>query len=492
MSTVIRGTGRPGAVAGGQGRLRRGAIGALGAAVVSMAFMGPATSVFFNTAPAAARIGYALPFGIVLAMVACLLMANTIAEFSRKLPSAGFAYTFNTRAFGQRTGFTSGWLLAVAYVAVGPMLFSALGGFGSAFVHTEFTVNIPWWLISLALIALVGWIGSRGISRSVKLSVIFLVLEVVVLLGLFATIIGGGGAQGNAVGPFNPLHSLHGVSGIGYGMLWGILMFVGFESAGTLGEETRDPRRAIPFALFAAVGLIGVVFVLSGYAAAVGFGASHAGALAGDASPWTTLSNRYWGTDVAWVVSLTVLNSQFANVLAGSNAAVRMVFSLGREGVIHRSLGRTNDAGSPTRAWVFYLVLSAAATLAVGFYLGPLNAYNFFGTILGLGIVVVYLAMNAGLIVFFARRHRGEFSALRHGLLPVVASLLMLLPVYGLVWPVPAWPYNLIPYLILAWIVAGLAWFSWLSRHRPDTVAAMGRIWGERDTEAAPAAADPS
>src|ERR671929_42390 len=127
------------------------------------------------------------------------------------------------------------------------------------------------------------------------------------------------------------------ISGLGYGMLWGILMFVGFESAGTLGEETRDPRRGVPRALFLAVGFIGVFYVLSTYSAAIGFGKSGTHAFAQDSGPWNTLADQYWGADVAWIVALTVLNSQFANLLSGSNAAVRMLFSMGRERVLpHR------------------------------------------------------------------------------------------------------------------------------------------------------------
>ena len=105
------------------------------------------------------------------------------------------------------------------------------------------------------------------------------------------------------------------MSGIGFGMLWGILMFVGFESAGTLGEETRNPRRTVPRALLFAVLSIGIVYVLSGYAAAIGFGENHVNALSTDASPWTTLATRFWGADGVWLLTLTVLNSQFANVL---------------------------------------------------------------------------------------------------------------------------------------------------------------------------------
>jgi amino acid transporter len=461
----------------GPGRLRGGAIGGLGAAVMAMAFMGPATSVAFNTPPAAAKIGFALPFGILLAMLVCLIMASTIGAFSSKLPSAGFAYTFNTHAYGKGTGFTSGWILVLAYGVVGPMLFSAMGGFGNQFLVTQWNLNIPWWVISAVIMAIIWFIGSRGISSSAKTALIFLTLEVGVLLSLFATIIGKGGASGNTAAPFDPVHSLTGVSGIGFGMLWGILMFVGFESAGTLGEETRNPRRTVPRALMYAVILIGIVYVISGYAAAIGYGQGHVHALATDSSPLTTLATRFWGADGLWLITLTVLNSQFANVLSGSSAAVRIVFSFGREGIFSRKLGTTNRRDSPVFAWAAYIVFSAIVTFALGAWINPFGAYDFLGSILGLGIIVLYILMNIGLILYFRRSYRDEFSPLRHALLPVVGSLLMLLPIYGQLWPIPPWPYNLVPYLILAWTLGGIGYFFYIRNRRSDMLDAMGRVW---------------
>jgi amino acid transporter len=460
-----------------QGGLRGGAIGALGAAVVSMAFMGPATSVAFNTAPGAAKTGYALPVGILLALIACLIMASTVSAFARKLPSAGFAFTFNSHAFGKGAGFVSGWILALAYGAVGPMLFSAMGSFGSQFLADQFHWQVPWWVISAVVLLVIWFIGSRGITSSVKAALIFLVLELGVLLALFGTIIVSGGDSGNSVSAFDPGNSLTGAGGIGLGMLWGILMFVGFESAGTLSEETRDPRRNVPRALFAAVIMIGIVYVLSGYAASIGFGAAHAGDLAADASPWTTLSDRYWGKEVAWVLTLTVLNSQFANALSGATGAVRIVYSLGREGLLSHRLGETNERDSPVFAWAAYIALSAVVTFAVGWLIGPLGTYALLGSLLGLGIVVIYILMNVGLVRYFWRKHRAEFSPWRHGVLPVVGSLLMLLPVYGLLWPVPEWPLNLVPYLLLAWAVLGIGYFAYVRRNKPAVVEAMGRVW---------------
>jgi amino acid transporter len=473
------------AAVGQPGRLKGGAITSLGAAVMAMAFMGPAAAVTFNTAPGAAKIGLALPFGIVLAMLVCLIVAYTIGSFSRKLPSAGFAHTFNTAAYGKGTGFVSGWILLISYGCVGSMLFAAFGAFGSDFLETEFGWNVPWWIMSALIMIAVGMIGAAGISSSVKTSLIFLVLELGIILALFLTITGKGGAEGNSFAPFSPGSSLTGLSGIGFGMLWGILMFVGFESAGTLGEETKDPRRGVPRALFIAVILVGIIYVFSGYAAAIGFGAGHVNDLAADASPWTTLSNSYWGTNVAWLFALTVLNSQFANALAGSSAGVRTIFALGRERILHPSLGTTNRRDSPVAAWVAYMVFSAVLTFVLGALITPLGVYSFLGSLLALGIVILYILMNLGLPRYYRRQFPAEFSMLRHGVLPVIGSVLMLLPIYGLLWPVPDWPFSLVPYILLVWVVGGTGYFFYLRANHPERIEAMGRVW-EPDADPAP------
>jgi len=223
--------------------------------------------------------------------------------------------------------------------------------------------------------------------------------------------------------------------------------------------------------------LIGIVYVVSGYAAAIGYGAHHVKAFAADTSPWTTLADRFWGANVAWIFALTVLNSQFANVLSGSSAAVRIVFSLGREGIFHRRLGTTDRRDNPVMAWAAYIGFSAVVTFALGAWINPFGAYAFLGSILGLGIIVLYIMMNIGLLVYVRRDYQVEFNAWRHAVLPVIGSLLMLLPIYGQLWPIPAWPYNLVPYLIVAWTLAGIGYFLYLRSRKPEMIDAMGRVW---------------
>jgi amino acid transporter len=464
------------AMGGESGKLRANAVGAVGAAAIAMAFMGPATSVNFNTAPGAAQAGYGLPLGTLLALLICLALAFTIGSFSRRMPTAGFAYTFNTAAFGRAGGFISGWTLAFAYLAVGPMLFAALGSFGHSWLETNLSIDIPWWLLSLVVIGLVFTIGSRGLDRSAETAIVFLAIEVTVMTVLCITILVN--AHHLSLAPFAPSSSLHGFTGIRFGMLWGVLMFVGFEMAATLGEETHDPRRGVPRALFIAVGTIGVFYVLASYCAAVGFGAGAGSrAFATNAAPWTTLADNNWGTSLAWIMTLVVIFSQFANSVAGSNGAVRILFSLGRERLLPSQLARTNASGSPIGAWTFFIALSTLITLALGFAMGPLNVYDWMGTLLGLGICLVYIAVNLALVVWMWRFSRQSFSWWKHGLIPIVASLLLTQPIWGQLHPYPPYPFSLVPPLLLTWIVGGIAYFLYLRSRAPHVIKGMGHVW---------------
>lgn len=464
-------------------QLKRGSIGTIGAVAMCMAFMGPATSIAFNTQPAVGGAGLNLPLSMTMALVACLLVANTISGFARKMPTAGFAFTFNTRAFGPTGGMLSGWFLLLGYAMVTPMLFSAIGEFTGQFIDTLTGVSIPWWILSIAYAVVVWFINSRGIAESARAALIFLVIEVGVLLALFATVLGKGGAHGLSAAPFNPMAGGVGISGLGVGMLWGILYFIGFESAATLGEEATNPRRTIPRALFAGVIILGAFYVLASYAIVVGFGPDHIAKLAADSSPLTTLGQKFWG--ITWIVSLTILASQFANTVAGASAAVRIVFALGRDRILPGALARTDKRGIPQLALACYLGFSLLFVLVLGAFIGPLGVYGFAGTVLGIVMVVVYISMNVALTRFYWRDHRSEFSIWRHGIIPVVSSLVMLLPLYGQIYPAPAMPNALVPYLALAWLAVGVIYVLVLRRRDPRRLADLA---ARESNEAAPEA----
>ena len=93
--------------------------------------------------------------------------------------------------------------------------------------------------------------------------------------------------------------------------------------------------------------------------------------------------------------------------------------------------------------------------------------------------MIIYILINLALIVFYRRDYPAEFSLVRHGILPILASIILILPIYGQLWPVPAYPNNLVPYIMFAWIILGGIYLIVIEKRRPEVLDAMGRVMVE-------------
>jgi len=102
--------------------------------------------------------------------------------------------------------------------------------------------------------------------------------------------------------------------------------------------------------------------------------------------------------------------------------------------------------------------------------LGPLEAFGFVGTLATFGFLVVYflICLAAPLDQF-----RAGTLTWRHLLVSGGGTLLMTFVIFGSVYPVPPWPQNLLPYLFVAYLVVGSAWYFRLARQNPDLLNAI-------------------
>jgi amino acid transporter len=463
-------------------RLRHGAVGLGGAIVMSAALMGPAVSVYFNPQLVAGFSGAAMPLVMAVSLVASLIVANGVAEMARELPSAGAFYTYVSRGIGPRSGFVTGILMFLAYALLVPAELALIGVY-SHDILDGYGISVPWPVISLVFAALMLTLSWRGIAGSLKTALTLFALEVGVIVLLSLVILAKGGADGLSATPLLPSSSPDGLSGIALGMVFGVLSFVGFESAATLGEEVRDPRRHVPRGIFGAVLLVGVIYLFTTYAEMVGFGVHHVDALTGDTAPFTTLASTYapW---LKLLVGLAGVSSIFAVTMNSHNGIARILFAMGREHMLPRRLASVHpEHGTPSAAIVANTVFAVVVTLVVGAWVGPFNAYAYLGSLLTLAIIPVYILTNAACIRFFATIARDRRDVLKHVVLPALGMLVMLIPIYGLLWPVPAAPYNVFPYVVVLAIVASAA-VAWLiGRSRPDVLARAGGVLAAGEVE---------
>jgi amino acid transporter len=406
----------------------------------------------FNVSLAAQVAGPAAPLSFVIGTSVMLVVALSFAAWCRRLSHAGSAYAFITEAFGGSWGFMAGWALLLSYICYGAGASALVGSFVEAAARTSGWQAPRLWLSfsiasSVASIVLArrnmqlagrAMVALQGISMLAILALALLIL--VKIAGMHAL----------SLRPFVPSPAHHGWAGVGYGIVFAVLSFAGFEGAATLGEETNHPRRDVPVALIGTLLVSGTLFVLVSYAQVLGYGLGNIQALAADSAPLDTLAVRYASRGYAVALDLAAALGSFACVLASLSAAGRMLFALGRAGLAP-SAGRIHPRhGTPANA-----ILIAGGVFLAGLFGWALPSdpgfyYGATGTIGTLSIILVYMAVAWAQTTNAGKQWRGFGAAA--GMLGV---LLLLWPLYNSIYPIPAYPASLWPVVLLVWLAFG-------------------------------------
>ncbi len=476
----------PSGRAAGTTGLRRNAVGLAGAVIMSAAIMGPAVSTFFNPQFSTPFSGYATPLVYLLCLIAMLITASGVMEMARALPSAGAFYTYVTRGLGPRAGFVTGGLMFVAYALLPPAEIGLIGSYLQSTFRAELNINIPWWVIGLVPAIVMTVLAFEGIHSSLRVAMVLFTVEVAIVVLLAIIVVANGGVDGISAKPFAPSSSPHGLNGLVNGFIFAALSFVGFEGAATLGEEVREPRKRIPRAIFWSVLLVGGIYLFCVWAESIGLGRSGMNALTGSGTPWNDLASKYaeW---MKWPVIIAAVSSMFAVMVNSNNGIVRIMHTMGREGLLPKALGHIDPKRhTPPYAVAVQGVFSVVLAFVVGAFAGGLgdptggsNVYGYLGFILTMGILPVYVLTNVAAIRFF--RARGDFSILKHAALPALGAALMVALIIGQIVDQTDAPYTWFPWVVVAWVAIVAAVAVWLGMRRPDVVKTAGAALADVD-----------
>ncbi len=440
-------------------------------------------AIVLNAPAAVPAAGAALPLSFLISFIAAAFVGNTVVQFARVFPTAGSFYTFNSKGLGPAAGFFTGWLFCLGYAILEPGLFTACGAFVHDYLVLTFHVSIPWWIFSLGAMALVFGLSLRSIKASVNLDLTLLVAEVVIFLVLGGLAIAYAG-NGNTTAVFRFSSAPTGFAGVGLGVVFGLLSFIGFDAAATLGEETRNPKRSIPLAVIGALGSVGVFYVLLMYALTAGYqlnDPSHMKMFLNDENPFVTLG-RHVAPWLLQPIQIAAVAGIFSCLLAVHNTTVRVMFAMGRDRVLPASLGDVHKRWfSPHRAIAAQTVSTVVVGLATGFWLGPgaTGAYGFTGAIGTVAIVLVYMLSNIAHIRYFW--HLPNRGVVKHVAIPLLSLLSLAYPLYSVLAPGQPSPYNLVAWVVIAWIIGGFALYLYYRVKSPEKIAAIGTFIPQDD-----------
>ena len=428
----------------------------------------PAINIVFTLPVIAAQAGATMSISLFLSVIVCFFIANTVAQFSRYVPSSGGYYTFASRGLGPRFGFMTTWSYLI-YDIIGPA--AAVGFLGfvmSGFLQSGTGINIPWWILSIITAAIVWILTYFGIRISTRTTAILGGIEILIMLALGVTFLFHPGPGSSWTAPFQPTIAPTGLGGVIGGMVFSILALSGFEAPAPLAEETKLPNRLIYRAIFTSLLIVGIFYIFMAYASSIGWGTGNMAAFAtASTNPYYTLAQKFWGIGW-WLVLFAIINSTLAVGIACTNAATRVMYTMAQAGTLPATLGKIHPVHkTPYIAVHVEQLFQIGSFLLVGIFFGADQIFGFLGTIATLAVIVLYIMANIALTTFVRREHRADFNIVRHVIVPLVGTLLLIPVLYITVYPVPAYPINLTPYIFIALLIVGFVAMLVIAARRP-------------------------
>ncbi|HEX9622785.1 MAG TPA: APC family permease [Streptosporangiaceae bacterium] len=466
-------------------RLHRGALSLIDISASTMANIGPAYSFFFGFAFLVATAGVAAPLTIIVAGIAIALLGNTLAQFSRAHPSTGGFISFVGKTFGGTSAVTTAILCGAGYIIAISSVLAISGGFLADTLQHYLHWNIPWIILSVILTGGAVFMTMRGVGVSTKLAGFFFGFEMLVLIIVSVAALIKHGAHLSLV-PFEPSHITKGFTGLAAGFPLAIYLFIGWENSAALAEETGNPRRNVPRAVFLSIALMVVSYVVFAYATVSGFG--YNGAKLGAAPiPFITVAQGILAS-FAFFAYLAGLTSTLGVLISAINSQARLIFNAGREGLLPSWIGRVHPVRrTPVNALLTFTGVAGAIILVWALlhllgghkYSGSMDPLNFFfesstmGTIL---VLVVYFLANLALPFYYRRFLPEQFNIVKHVVLPVLGMIAIAVPMYYLVKPGQSAPYSWFPYLALGIVILAIGYAYILNRRDPTLGERAGSI----------------
>ena len=451
-------------------RLRRNVLTLPQVVFQGITHIAPSINVVFTFPVIALKAGPDMPISFLLTTIVCFFIANTVSQFSRYMPSSGGYYSFATRGLGARSGFVTTWSYLI-YDIIGPA--GAIGFLGylcSTTVQDATGTDVPWWIFALATFAIVWALTHYGIKLSMRTTAIFGGIEILIMIALALTFLAHPGHGSSYTAPLNPANSPHHWGGILTGMVFSVLALSGFEAPAPLAQETKRPGKFIGRAVMLSLLLIGVFYIFTSYSSAIGWGTSNMAAFASNANPYYALGHSLWGAGW-WFIFIALINSAIGCGLACANAASRVSYTMGQAGTLPARFGKIHPVHrTPTFAIAVQMIIGIVAILLVGLLLAPGEIFAFLGTMATLSVIVLYVMANFALTAYVRREHRDDYSVWKHLVVPGIGTLALLPVLWTTVYPYPAWPINIVPYLFVAVLLVGGGYMIWLERRKPGAL----------------------
>lgn len=435
--------------------------------------------------------GFSTALTYAAATIILLVFSVGFAQMAKRITASGAFYNFATQGLGKPIGLGAGWTIMVAYSMIVPAISGGLGFYLSALLEKYLGWSVPWWICAIVGVGLMWLLSYFKVTMAGRVLGIALGLEIIIIFIVSLLTVVKGGADGQVPQAFNPATFIA-APAIGIGFFFAFWSWIGFETTAIYGEETTDPKRAVPRATYIAVITLGIFYTFVAYAGIVGFGhqtVEKAKTLG--ANYFFDMAGKFAGVFFQDVLDFLVVTSFFACAFAFHNNASRYMFSMGRDHILPASLGRTHPlhkspyVANAVQAVVAIVVIAVFALAGADPLLQLGGWLPIFCTA---GVIFVQLLVSIAVIVYFNRVGRsGAADTWKTLIAPAIgvlaqAAVLVLLVIYiPFLAGADVLAVNLIPLYVALVAIAGILFALYLRKRRPERYARIGKIYDEEE-----------
>ncbi|MDT5081494.1 MAG: putrescine importer [Mycobacterium sp.] len=344
-----------------------------------------------------------------LATVAMLFTALSYGLMAKHYPIAGSAYTYVRKSLDARAGFIVGWAILLDYLFL-PLVIWLIGG---AYLSDKFP-SVPFWVWIVAFIVITSALNVIGLKVADKANFVLMAFQLLIL-ALFVVL-----TITHLVGHSESLFSLKPFTGdggfvaIAAGSAVAAYSFLGFDAVSTLTEETHDAERNIPRAIVLVALIGGGIFIVVSYFVTL---VAPGGTFDNSDSLASNVAETIGGSLFGAFFLAALIVAQFTSGLAAQAAVARLLYAMGRDGVLPNKFFGAVWAKFHTP--VPNILLAGVIGLAA-IFLSVTTSTSF----INFGAFTAFTLVNLSVIAYFFRHRNDGLNALRYVVIPLIGAVI--------------------------------------------------------------------
>lgn len=379
------------------------------------------TGIFILPGTVAAKeAGPGVTLSFLIAALVCTLASMCYAELSSSIPVAGSAYSYGNILYGEVIGWILGWALILEYMLSVAAVSAGWASYFNSLLHS-FGLHIPhhfegpldplngtylnlWAVISVLLI---GILLSRGMKASMKFNNAAVLIKIAIIfifigVGLFFI-------KPKNYQPFTP----YGTTGVLRGATTVFFAFLGFDVVSSSAAEVKNPKKNMPIGIIgtlivAALLYMGVSVVLTGMVNYKQLDVANPVAYA------LKVVNQGWVADLLSIGAIIGMSTMMLTMIYSSS---RLIYSIGRDGLLPSFLGKIDKHGLPENAlWIVTIVIAI---------MGGLFSLEELTSLVSIGTLLAFTFVSFGVILLRRRKDipEGDFKVPFYPVIPILSGL---------------------------------------------------------------------